>query len=99
MNIPDLIDIITLKHPDLKRNDVDASVRTILTGISKALSQGSRVEIRGFGSFQNSLRPPRKGRNPKTGVAVEIPAKLRPSFKAGKELRERVDYEPPNHNV
>lgn len=92
MNIPDLIDALALKHPQLKYNDVDACVRTILAAFSKTLGQGDRVEIRGFGSFHNSLRPPRKGRNPKTGEPVEVPAKTRPSFKAGKELRERVDY-------
>ena len=56
-----------------------------------ALSQGGRIEIRGFGSFSLNYRPARVGRNPKSGERVEVPAKHVPHFKAGKELRERVD--------
>ena len=66
-------------------------VKVILDSMSGVLSKGGRVEIRGFGSFALNHRPPRKGRNPKTGVSVMVPAKYVPHFKAGKELRERVD--------
>jgi len=56
-----------------------------------ALANGQRIEIRGFGSFSLSERAPRVGRNPKTGEQVMVPGKSVPHFKAGKELRERVD--------
>jgi len=56
-----------------------------------ALGRGDRIEIRGFGSFALNYRPPRTGRNPKSGDKVLVPQKWVPHFKAGKELRERVD--------
>ena len=72
----------------LTARDVDDAVNSILNA---ALAQGSRIEIRGFGSFSLNYRPPRVGRNPKSGDTVEVPAKIVPHFKAGKEMRERVD--------
>jgi integration host factor subunit beta len=78
-------------HPRLTAKDVEFAVSTILDSITSTLAKGHRIEIRGFGSFGLNHRPPRKGRNPKTGVTVNIPAKYVPHFKAGKELRERVD--------
>jgi integration host factor subunit beta len=66
-------------------------VKTMLDAMSSTLSQGDRIEIRGFGSFGLNFRPPRTGRNPKTGEKVLVPKKYVPHFKAGKELRERVD--------
>ncbi len=59
--------------------------------MTEALASGDRIEIRGFGSFALNYRPPRIGRNPKSGDKVQVPAKYVPHFKAGKELRERVD--------
>ena len=56
-----------------------------------SLVKGRRIEIRGFGSFQINYRPPRTGRNPKSGQTVQVPEKFVPHFKAGRELRERVD--------
>ena len=67
------------------------AVRTLLEQMSEALSRGDRIEVRGFGSFCLHYRPPRTGRNPKTGTAVELPGKHVPHFKPGKELRERVN--------
>lgn len=72
-------------------SDVDDAVNSILNAMTAALAQGSRIEIRGFGSFSLNYRPPRVGRNPKSGDTVEVPAKIVPHFKAGKEMRERVD--------
>ena len=63
----------------------------ILDALSEALAKGDRIEIRGFGSFSLNYRPPRVGRNPKSGDKVSVPEKWVPHFKAGKELRERVD--------
>lgn len=92
MTKSELIDAIYLRHHQLQKSDVEAAVNTILSGVANALANGDRAEIRGFGSFELNHRPPRKGRNPKTGVSVAVPAKVAPHFKAGKELRERVDY-------
>jgi integration host factor subunit beta len=66
-------------------------VKVILDAMTEALARGDRIEIRGFGSFALNYRPPRIGRNPKSGDKVQVPAKYVPHFKAGKELRERVD--------
>ena len=95
MTRTELIDQLSLKFPDLQLKDIDMAVRVILEGISSALIKGGRSEIRGFGSFDLNFKPPRNGRNPKTGESVQVPAKYSPHFKAGKELRERVDYPKP----
>ena len=78
-------------HPQLKISDAELAVKLILDALSNTLSKNGRAEIRGFGSFELNYRPPRNGRNPKTGVKVYVPAKYVPHFKVGKELRERVD--------
>ena len=66
-------------------------MKVILDALTDSLAQGDRIEIRGFGSFTLNYRPPRLGRNPKSGEKVQVPAKYVPHFKPGKELRERVD--------
>ncbi len=71
--------------------DAEIVVKEILDAISNSLAHGDRIEIRGFGSFSVNYRPARKGRNPKTGEAVSVLAKYVPHFKAGKEMRERVE--------
>ena len=86
----DLIAKLAELHPRLLAKDAELSVKVILDSLSSSLARGGRVEIRGFGSFALNYRPPRQGRNPKTGVKVSVPAKYVPHFKAGKELRERV---------
>ena len=91
MNRADLIRQLAEKFHPLTANDVELSVRTILDEMSYSMVKGGRIEIRGFGSFNLNYRPPRKGRNPKSGASVMIPGKYAPHFKAGKELRERVD--------
>lgn len=91
MNKSELITRLAELHPQLLAKDAELAVKVILDTISTALSRGGRAEIRGFGSFALNYRPPRKGRNPKTGNKVDVPAKYSPHFKAGKELRERVD--------
>jgi len=65
--------------------------KTILEMLCNALADGDRIEIRGFGSFSLHFRPPRLGRNPKTGESVALPGKHVPHFKPGKELRDRVN--------
>lgn len=91
MNKSVLIRCIAERFPTLTAADVDAAVNLILGQMTETLAVGDRIEIRGFGSFVLSHRPPRQGRNPKTGQKVEVPAKHVPHFKAGKELRDRVD--------
>lgn len=91
MTKSDLIDIIARKQSHLAYKDVELSVKTVLEQMSHALACGERIEIRGFGSFSLHFRPPRMGRNPKTGDSVALPGKYVPHFKPGKELRERVN--------
>lgn len=93
MTKSELIAKLTTRYPQLVAKDAEFAVRTVLEAMAKALAQGQRIEIRGFGSFSLNYRPPRVGRNPKTGDKVSVPEKYVPHFKAGKELRERVDYD------
>ncbi len=91
MTKSELIEILSARHAQLAPKDAELAVKTMLDTMSQALAQGDRIEIRGFGSFGLNFRPPRTGRNPKTGEKVQVPKKYVPHFKAGKELRERVD--------
>ena len=91
MTRSELIERLAQLHPQLKLKDTEIVVKEILDAISLSLSKKDRIEIRGFGSFGLNYRPPRKGRNPKTGKSVMAPAKYVPHFKPGKELKERVD--------
>lgn len=91
MTRSELIANIAERFPHLTMKDAEVSVQEILSGIASALSGGNRVEVRGFGSFSLNYRPPRLGRNPKTGDKVPVPGKYVPYFKAGKELAARVD--------
>jgi len=93
MTRSDLIARLAELHPQLLAKDAELAVKVILDSLSSTLSGGGRVEIRGFGSFGLNYRPPRLGRNPKTGDKVKVPAKYVPHFKAGKDLRERVGQE------
>ncbi|MDO8414082.1 MAG: integration host factor subunit beta [Gallionellaceae bacterium] len=92
MTRSDLIAKLAERYPQLLAKDAELAVKVILDAMSAALARGGRIEIRGFGSFALNYRPPRTGRNPKSGDKVQVPAKYVPHFKAGKELRERVDY-------
>ena len=91
MTKSDLIARLAERFPQLVAKDADFAVKMILDAMSEALVKGDRIEIRGFGSFSLNYRPPRVGRNPKSGEKVDVPEKWVPHFKAGKELRERVD--------
>ena len=91
MTRADLIAAIASRFPTLTVKDTDIAVKEILDAIGRALAQGDRVEIRGFGSFRLNYHPARAGRNPRTGVAVPVPEKYVPHFTAGEELRERVE--------
>jgi len=91
MTKSDLIARLAVRYPQLVAKDAELAVKMILDAMAKSLAEGRRIEIRGFGSFGLNYRPPRTGRNPKSGEKVQVPAKPVPHFKAGKELRERVD--------
>src|SRR3979409_167912 len=87
-----LIELLSARHSQLAPKDAELAVKTMLDAMALTLASGNRIEIRGFGSFGLNYRPPRTGRNPKTGEKVQVPRKYVPHFKAGKELRERGDY-------
>ena len=86
-----LINLLATRFSQLVHKDAEISVKVILEAMSNSLKNNNRIEIRGFGSFSLNYRPARIGRNPKSGEKVNIPEKNVPHFKAGKELRKRVD--------
>ena len=89
-----LINNIAIKQSQLSSKDVELAVKSILEYMSQFLSEGGRIEIRGFGSFSLHYRVPRIGRNPKTGTPVALSGKYVPHFKPGKELRDRYSTYP-----
>lgn len=91
MTKSELIEKLSLKQSQLTSKDVEFAVKTLTEQMAQTLASGGRIEIRGFGSFCLHYRPPRIGRNPKTGEAVALTGKYVPHFKPGKELRERVN--------
>jgi len=93
MTKSELIEIIAERQMHLSDKDVEFAVKSMIDHMAQALSSGERIEIRGFGSFSLHFRPPRVGRNPKTGEAVTLQGKYVPHFKPGKELRARVNTE------
>ncbi len=88
-----LIGRIAARQQLLTEKDVELAVKTLVEQMVDTLASGERVEIRGFGSFSLHYRPPRTGRNPKTGDSVEVGPKYVPHFKPGKELKDRVNYQ------
>lgn len=92
MTKSELISRLAARFPQLVTKDAELSVKTIIDAMARSLAKGERIEIRGFGSFDLNYRPPRTGRNPKSGEKVKVPEKYVPHFKAGKEMRERVDF-------
>jgi integration host factor subunit beta len=87
----ELVQVIAARNPHLFLRDVENIVGAIFDSITDALADGNRVELRGFGAFSVKNRPARTGRNPRTGDAVSVDEKWVPFFKAGKELRERLN--------
>jgi integration host factor subunit beta len=86
-----LVTKVAEKNPHLTLRDVEGIVGVVFDQITTALSEGRRVELRGFGAFSIRDRDARTGRNPRTGSAVDVDAKRVPYFKPGKELRERLN--------
>jgi len=91
MTRSDLVEALAARFEQLTHRDAEFAVKTVLDAMSEALVKGHRIEIRGFGSFTINRRPPRVGRNPRSGESVQIPEKRVPHFKPGKALREAVD--------
>jgi integration host factor subunit beta len=91
MTRSDLVEELAARFAQLTHRDAELAVKTVLDAMSDALVKGHRIEIRGFGSFSINRRPPRVGRNPRSGESVQIPEKRVPHFKPGKALREAVD--------
>ena len=87
----ELIERLAVRQNLLTSKDVELAVKVMIEQLSETLSEGERIEIRGFGSFSLHHRAPRMGRNPKTGEAVALDARSTPHFKPGKELRDRVN--------
>lgn len=91
MTKSELIEALAQRQNHLVYGDVEMAIKNVLEQMSQSLADGRRIEIRGFGSFSLHYRPPRMGRNPKSGDSVALPGKHVPHFKPGKELRERVN--------
>lgn len=87
----ELIETLELENPHLSATEVERVVATVLESITQTLEKGARVELRGFGTFSPRHRKARAGRNPRTGDVVSVPEKYVPFFRAGKEIREKID--------
>ncbi len=87
----ELLEKLATENPDLKPEEIEKIVDMFFGQIIQKLADGGRVELRGFGAFSTRKREPRRGRNPRTGESVDVPAKRVPYFKPGKEIRERLN--------
>ena len=96
MTRSDLVEELAARFTQLTHRDAELAVKSMLDAMTEALVKGHRIEIRGFGSFTINRRPPRIGRNPRSGESVMVPEKRVPHFKPGKALREAVDASTPS---
>ena len=87
----ELLQALAADNADLRPEEIEQVVSIFFDEIAKRLAEGGRVELRGFGAFSTRDREARTGRNPRTGEAVDVPAKRVPYFKPGKEMRERLN--------
>jgi integration host factor subunit beta len=87
----ELVEKLCDDHPDLTVKEIERVVTAFFDSVIDQLAAGGRVELRGFGAFSTREREARRGRNPRTGAAVEVDAKRVPYFKPGKEMRERLN--------
>jgi len=87
----ELLTALAKESPDLRDEDIERVVEVFFDEVGKRLSEGGRVELRGFGAFSTRTRDPRRGRNPRTGENVDVPGKRVPYFKPGKEMRQRLN--------
>ncbi|MDX1402555.1 MAG: integration host factor subunit beta [Kiloniellales bacterium] len=91
MNKSDLINLLATRAKHISLKDMEVIVNEIFSSMADSLKQGTRIEIRGFGSFEVRERKARVGRNPKSGEKVQVGPRRVPFFKVGKELRERIN--------
>ena len=87
----ELLQALSQENPELRTEDVERALDTFFEEVAERLSEGGRVELRGFGAFSTRHRDARKGRNPRTGESVDVPEKRVPYFKPGKEMRARLN--------
>ena len=87
----ELVQSLAIDNPGLRSDEIERVVDVFFTEICERLTRGGRVELRGFGAFSTRDRDPRRGRNPRTGEGVDVPAKRVPYFKPGKEMRARLN--------
>lgn len=87
----ELLQHLADENPGLRPDEIEKILDIFFNNIIQRLSEGGRVELRGFGAFSTRAREPRKGRNPRTGEAVDVPGKRVPYFKPGKEMRARLN--------
>ena len=87
----ELLQLLEEENPGLRSDEIEKILDIFFDNIIERLAEGGRVELRGFGAFSARAREPRKGRNPRTGEAVDVPAKRVPYFKPGKEMRARLN--------
>ena len=87
----ELVDRLSNANPHLYQRDLQTIVNAILHEIARAMAEGDRVEIRGFGTFSVKIRTPRTARNPRTGASVQIGTKLMPYFRAAKDMHHRLN--------
>ena len=87
----ELLQALAKENPELRAEDVERAVDTFFNEVAESLAKGGRVDLRGYGAFSTRSRDARKGRNPRTGDAVDVPEKRVPYFKPGKEMRARLN--------
>lgn len=90
MKKSDLVDMVAQRQ-NLPRAQVEVTIDALLEAVADGLSRGERVDFRGFGAFAVRESAARSGRNPRTGETIQIAARRTPTFKVGKELRDRVN--------
>jgi integration host factor subunit beta len=89
----ELLQALAKESPGMRSEEIERVVEVFFDEIARRLADGGRVELRGFGAFSTRERNARKGRNPRTGEAVEVAEKRVPYFKPGKEMRQRLNTE------
>ena len=90
MTKAELINLIAEKG-DYSKKDAEKALTTVIDSVSETLSNGEKISLVGFGTFEVAERPEREGRNPSTGKAMKIAASKSPKFKAGKALKDTVN--------
>ena len=91
MTKSELVEAVSSKVTSFSRKDIEVIIDTLFESMTDSLAKGGKVEIRGFGSFKIKERSGRQGRNPKSGENIFIDSKKIPFFKAGKEIKERIN--------